>query len=60
MSQAKEQFERIQWEIDSNLNEIQRLESVKDQAIAGIKQDLQELYNHILQQQQKEENDGRL
>jgi hypothetical protein len=59
MSQAKEQFERIQWEIDSNLNEIQRLESVKDQAIAGIKQDLQELYNHILQQQ-KEENDGRL
>ena len=48
MSQAKEQFERIQWEIDSNLNEIQRLESVKDQAIAGIKQDLQELYNHIL------------
>jgi len=60
MSQAKEQFERIQWEIDSNLNEIQRLESVKDQAIAGIKQDLQELYNHILQQQQKDENDGRL
>ena len=60
MSQAKEQFERIQWEIDSNLNEIQRLESVKDQAIAGIKQDLQELYNHILQQQQKEETDGRL
>ena len=60
MSQAKEQFERIQWEIDSNLNEIQRLESVKDQAIAGIKQDLQELYNHILEQQQKEENDGRL
>ena len=59
MSQAKEQFERIQWEIDSNLNEIQRLESVKDQAIAGIKQDLQELYNHILQQQ-KEETDGRL
>jgi hypothetical protein len=55
MSQAKEQFERIQWEIDSNLNEIQRLESVKDQAIAGIKQDLQELYNHILQQQQQEE-----
>lgn len=58
MSQAKEQFERIQWEIDSNLNEIQRLESVKDQAIAGIKQDLQELYNHILQQQQKEEQNG--
>lgn len=56
MSQAKEQFERIQWEIDSNLNEIQRLESVKDQAIAGIKQDLQELYNHILQQQQEDQN----
>jgi uncharacterized protein YihD (DUF1040 family) len=58
MSQAKEQFERIQWEIDSNLNDIQRLNSVKDEAIAGIKQDLQELYNHILQQQ--EENNGRL
>lgn len=56
MSQAKEQFERAQWEIDSNLNEIQRLESVKDQAIAGIKQDLQELYNHILQQQQEDQN----
>lgn len=56
MSQAKEQFERIQWEIDSNLNEIQRLESVKEQAIAGIKQDLQELYNHILQQQQEDQN----
>ena len=58
MSQAKEQFERIQWEIDSNLNDIQRLNSLKDEAIAGIKQDLQELYNHILQQQ--EENNGRL
>ena len=58
MSQAKEQFERIQWEIDSNLNDIQRLNSVKDEAIAGIKQDLQELYNHILQQQEK--NNGRL
>lgn len=56
MSQAKEQFERAQWEIDSNLNEIQRLESVKEQAIAGIKQDLQELYNHILQQQQEDQN----
>jgi|DEB0MinimDraft_3_1074331.scaffolds.fasta_scaffold141037_2 uncharacterized protein YihD (DUF1040 family) len=57
MSQAKEQFERIQWEIDSNLNDIQRLNSVKDEAIAGIKQDLQELYNHILQQQGKQENE---
>lgn len=51
MSQSKEQFERAQWEINSNLNEIQRLESVKDEAIAGIRDDLQELYNHILQQQ---------
>ena len=59
MSQAKEQFERIQWEIDSNLNEIQRLESVKDQAIAGIKQDLQGLYYHILQQQQQEDQNGK-
>lgn len=53
MSRAKDQFERLQWELDSNLNEIQRMESVKEKAIQGIKQDLQELYNHILQTEEK-------
>lgn len=53
MSKAKDQFmESLQFELHSVTNEIVKQTNIQKDAIQGIKQDLQELHNYLLQQQE--------
>lgn len=53
MSQAKDQYmESLQFELHSVTNEIVKQTNIQKDAMQGIKDDLQELYNYLLQQQE--------
>lgn len=57
MSKSEEQYmESLQYELHSVTNAILEQNEIQANAIAGIKEDLQELHNYILQQQQEKEN----
>jgi len=57
MSASKDQYmESLQYELHSVTNAILEQNEIQANAIAGIKEDLLELHNYILQQQQEKEN----